>query len=355
MRHTPVCYIFTALIGLSAGQAALAADFPTDLRGGYAAQDWDDNPLVGFRAGIRYVYSKGGGSVTTGGTVIKGTSLAGDTSDFSDSAHSGELYLRIDDYSTNTYLKAVGGYSMALDADYSNTYGSGSTQAGKISSFKADFGYMPIEMGDDEGGLKLGGFVGYQYLQEAQQLGAANFTPIKTGSEISWTPGASNYFVPVDYAKHGLNINALRLGVTGEAKLGPFDVEAEIAAIPYAQISGVLGYHGFDKIVNGNLTTYKATASKFDGSGWGGEAELTLGYKINDNFSIRAGGRASYIEAKGDLAYGLADVTQPSDSNGDGRLDAAPVSGGTYNLVPEQIDALSMWRYGILAELSYSF
>ncbi|MCF4098030.1 hypothetical protein [Maritalea mediterranea] len=358
MRHAPVCYILTTLIGISAGQVASAADFPTDLRGGYTEQgwaEWDDNPLVGIRAGMRYSYSLGGGSVTTEGVTIGPTSIPGGTSEFSDVVHSGELYLRIDDYSTNTYLKAVGGYSMALSADYSNSYTSGTTDAGKVAHFKVDLGYMPIELGDDENGLKIGGFAGYQYMHEGQQLGAANFNPINSNADLSWVTDTENYFVPIDYAQHSLNVNAMRLGVNSEAKLGPFDIEAEFTAIPYAQISGVLGFHGFNAIDQGAYTTYKSTASQFDGSGWGGETELMLGYNINENFAIRAGGRASYLQASGDLVYGLADVTDPVDSDTDGIYETGPATGGTYYLVPEKIDALSMWRYGILAELTYSF
>ncbi len=113
MRATPVCYILSALIGLTAGQSALAADFPTDLRGGYNDQGWEDTPFegVGFTTGVRYWYSMGSQNVESFGESFTS----------SDTTHFGELYLRVDDDYTNSFVNLVGGYSALINGTYSNS------------------------------------------------------------------------------------------------------------------------------------------------------------------------------------------------------------------------------------------
>ena len=347
--------LFVSVAALAVASPAISADldFPDDIRGTY--NDWDapQDPLMGFDAGLRYMYSMGGTSLNTSGNATLGVpASSGSTSDTTQFA---EAFLRLNDHVTDTYLHAYGGYSMFLDTSYDNSGTPGSTTLGKIAYAVADFGYLPFKLGSDETGAAFGGFLGYQYINDAPTIGGANYSPITDNSSISWTTGTSSYFVPVAHADHTLNINALRIGTAAKAKFGAFDLTAEVAAIPYASITGVLGGHTFNPIDRGGHVTYKATESKFEGNAFGAAADAMIGYNITDNMAVRFGGRATYLRGQGNLVYGLADVTKPVDTDSDGTYDIAPTTGGTYYLTPERIDALSLWRYGLLAELKVSF
>ncbi|MGJ8528374.1 hypothetical protein [Maritalea sp.] len=349
--------VVVSVVALVSASPALAADldYPTEMRGSY--NDWDApaDPLMEFEAGLRYHYSRGGSSISTQGITSSGLTVPATSGSTSDTTQFGEVFLRLNDLATDTYLHAYGGYSIHLDANYDNGVTSGNTTLGRMAYAVADFGYLPVKLGSDDMGAAFGGFVGYQYLNDAPTIGGADFSPIKDNSSISWTTGTKSYFLPVDHADHSLNINALRLGVSTKATAGKFDLTAEFAAIPYASVTGVLGGHSFGAIKRGAYTTYKATESKFNGSAWGAAADVMVGYNVTDNVAFRVGGRATYLRGQGNLVYGLADVTEPVDTNSDGTYDIGPSTGGTYYLTPERIDALSLWRYGLLAELKVQF
>ncbi|AVX05039.1 hypothetical protein MXMO3_02527 [Maritalea myrionectae] len=291
MRHTSVCYILSALVGLTAGQSALAADFPSDLRGGYTEQGWEDSQ-VGFEAGLRYGYMLGRIRVE-GVDAGPGDPITGTTAGLDDASHIGEAHLRIDDHSTNSYLKAYGGYSVALNSDYFSVFDAGSSNLGKLAYFTADFGYAPAVTNAENSGAKLSGLIGYQYMHEGHDIDEASVS-----------------------APTGINIHALRLGVNAAANLDRFSIEADIAAIPYAMVNGEMGVSGAGVPV------------RFDGIGWGASADIMADYKFTESFSAGLGARATYIRSRGDLSYVTTDAT---------------------------VESLSLWRYGILAELSYSF
>ncbi len=351
--------VVVSVVALVSASAALGADldYPTEMRGSY--NDWDApaDPLIEFSAGLRYMYSMGGTNVNTSGYNSSKYSVAAANSTTSDTTHYVEGFLRLDDLATDTFLSAFGGYSIHMDTGYSNQLNAnGQTTLGRAAYAVVDFGYLPVQLGSDDTGLKLGGIIGYQYINDAPTIGGSNYNPISGTADIGWSTGSSGYSVPVNHADHSLNINALRLGVAGKAKLGPFDIIADVAAIPYASVTGVLGAHSFSPVNNGSYTTYKATESKLNGSAWGASTDIMLGYNVTDNMAIRFGGRATYLRGKGDLTYGLADVSHPEDSDPlSPGYEIGPSSGGTYYLTPERIDSLSLWRYGLLAEISVKF
>lgn len=292
MRHTPVCYILTALMGLTAGQSALAADFPSDLRGGYNDQGWDDESLVRIEAGLRYGYMVGRVRVE-GIDAGPGEPITGTTAGLNDESHIGEAHLRIDDFSTNSYFKAYGGYSIALNSDYFSAFDNGTSNLGKLAYFTSDLGYAPAVINAGEGNAKLSGFIGYQYMHE--------------GHDIDETAVSD---------PTGINIHALRLGVNAKATFDRFSIEADLAAIPYALVSGEMGVSGLGEPVN------------YDGVAWGASADLMADYSITEAISAGVGARATYLQSRGEMSYGTTNAT---------------------------VESLSLWRYGILAELSYSF
>lgn len=351
--------VMVSVAAMVAASPSLSADwnYDTDMRGSYNSWDEPETPLMDFEAGLRYMYSQGGTAVSAAGNPNPKLNIPASSASTSDTTHFGELFLRVNDHVTDTYLHAYGGYSIYLDASYSNNLAaSGQTNVGRMAYAVTDFGYMPLKLGSDETGVALGGFVGYQYINDAPTVGGGEFNPIKDASGISWTSGDADYFTVVDHADHNLNVNALRLGVAAKAKAGQFDLSAELAAIPYASITGVLGSHTFNRIDNGSYWTHKATESKFEGAAWGGALDASVGYNITENFAVRLGGRATYLRGQGNLVYGLADVTKPYDSaDADPDIDVGPTTGGTYYITPERIDALSLWRYGLLAEIAVKF
>lgn len=350
--------LMVSVAALGCASQALAADLDyPEMRGSYNSWDQSMEPEMEFRAGLRYMYSVGATSVTAAGNSNPKLNLPASSATTNDTTHFAEAYLRLDDLVTDTYLSAHGGYSMLLDASYSNSLAAnGQTSIGNIAYAVADFGYMPIKLGADDAGVTFGGFAGYQYINDAPTVGGGEFNPIQSDSDLGWTSGDADYFSPVDHADHNLNVNALRIGVAAKAKAGDFDFSAEVAAIPYASITGVMGSHTFNRVDNGSYWTHKATESKFEGSAWGGAVDAMMGYNITENFAVRVGGRATYLQGQGNLVYGLADVTKPYDStDADPDIDVGPSTGGTYYITPERLEALSLWRYGILAEIAVKF
>lgn len=347
MRHTSVCYILSALVGLTVGQSALAADFPSDLRGGYTEQGWEDSSFegVGLTTGVRYWYAKGGQNVESFGESFTSN----------DTTHFGELYLRVDDDYTKSFVNLVGGYSALINGTYSNS-ADGVTDAaitdGKVAYFMGDFGYMPIhfEDGDNSGGLGL--IAGYQYWNDSPDMGRGNFATIDSAADVSWDVGTGEPIYGGDSTVNNLDVNALRLGVVGEADMGAFHISAEAAAIPYAQVNGTLAAR---IVPTTDFGTYQVTQSgptEFSGNGYGGTAQVMVGTSF-DNWNFNVGGRAWYLEARGEARYEVATVTDGVDSEPDGTYE----TDGTVALqnYVTDLQAFSMWRYGILAELSYSF
>jgi hypothetical protein len=73
-----------------------------------------------------------------------------------------------------------------------------------------------------------------------------------------------------------------------------------------------------------------------------------------ENITVRLGGRAWYLQGTVDATYTAAQIGNPTDGpDVDPDLDQAPifVNGGFI----ETNNPFSMLRYGLLAELTYSF
>ena len=115
---TSVVALCAALLATS---AATAADYDNwgdagsrGFREGYATApaDWsglgDNDDPIAIEFGVRYWYSWGTQELSSAGASVTST----------DTAHIGELHLRIDDHSTNVYAKALAGYSMKLDGTF---------------------------------------------------------------------------------------------------------------------------------------------------------------------------------------------------------------------------------------------
>jgi len=335
-----------AFSAIGAAFPALAADYGYDnsFRPAYP-DDWqpiaDEEPL-GFEFGLRYWYSWGEDKWSVGGDDFNST----------DRTQTGELHLRIDDYTTQSYVKGLAGYSMVINGEYDNPLGSGSITDGRVGYAGADFGWSPFGWAPGNNGIF--GLVGYQYWNESPNMGRANFTTAETSSDVGWTTGSPTFTLPFDSQPDNIDIHALRLGISGKAELSDmFDISAEVAAVPYAWVNGTLGAAGVDPVFSPGATTYQSSPVSVNGFGYGAMGELMLGIHPMENMAIRVGGRAWYLQGQVDASFNTATVTDPIDTDGDGTLDGAPsVSQQGY---VSTSNPFSLFRYGLLAELTYKF
>jgi hypothetical protein len=264
-----------ATLALITAAPTLAADF-RGLRPAYPTswETGEDNPLR-FEAGMRYWMSWGG----------QEAAIAGQGLSVNDQTHILELHTRIDDLSTQSYVKTLAG--LGVDTRGSYTFGSTSNNIGGDSAIGyvgADFGWML--MGEMENGVAAGPLVGYHYWKDAPDIGRGNYiTALAPDGSIA---GGNS-------SKDDLDIHALRLGVSAAANLdNGFNLQAELAAIPYAHVTGVLGPHS---IIEPGF--YKSSPTSLTGHGYGVMGELMAGFSPTENLTIRLGGRAWYLQ--GDL------------------------------------------------------
>lgn len=354
------------LIAASTGLPAFAADMGESWNGGmefrtgyqtYEPKDWtalgEEGDGIHLETGLRYWYSMGSQSVDDG--------------EATSTAHTGEAFLRVEDDATATYAQGMAGYSMAVTGEYDDGgLGGGSIGDGTIAYAGADFGWSAFNDGHGNG---FGGLVGYQYWLEAPDTGRTNFTTLSAGDTVTYNPITGQTLIPGDSAPNHVDIHAIRLGLQGKANFDNFiDVRAELAAVPYAQVSGVVGVddpqfstavysdptqfpYGFE---NGNISGMRASETSLDGWGYGAMAEAFVGIHPTENLTFRLGGRAWYVQGTADTTYNYVQITDPQDSGDiDPDYDVAPIV--TEGGVIETNTPFSFFRYGLLAELTYSF
>ncbi|MGN6487623.1 MAG: hypothetical protein ACTHLT_07355 [Devosia sp.] len=353
------------LIAASLSLPAAAADMGEGWDGGmefrtgyqtYEPKDWttlgEDDDGIHIETGLRYWYSMG--------------SLGVDGGEATSTAHTGEAFLRIEDDATATYAQGMAGYSMAVTGEFNDGgLGGGDIGDGTIAYAGADFGWNAFNDGQGNG---IGGLVGYQYWLEAPDTGRTNFTTLSDGDSVTYDPVSGQTFIPGDSAPNHVDIHAIRLGLQGKANFNNFiDVRAELAAVPYAKVNGVVGVddpefstavyggpaqfpYGFE---NGNISAMRSSETSLDGWGYGAMAEAFVGVHPTENLTFRLGGRAWYVQGMADTTYTRVEITDPSNTDADPEYEGDPVvhEGG----VIETNAPFSFLRYGVLAELTYSF
>jgi len=325
---------------------ALAADFSSifgsdsDMRSGFSADDDWANTDVGdpltFELGLRYWYSWGAQNFNVDTGSLKD----------SDTTQSVEAHFRVDDASTRTYAKALGGLSFKTEGTATNTslLGMTTTSAvtdGHIAYAGGDVGYSWL--GDTKSGATLGPFAGYMYWNDSPDLGRANFTTGTSTNDFSWN--GFSVTGPGNSVEDGVEINALRLGFSGKANLGSmFDVSGELAAVPYANISGVLGAFSVPTVVSGTDAIIQSSPVSINGWGYGAMGEVMFGMHPTSNLTFRLGGRAWYLQGTADTTFNTITVTNDN----------------THTVVGSQAyiqtsNPWSLFRYGALAEMTYNF
>ena len=362
------------LIVASTGLPALAADYgedpgaDMDFRSSYQSyepKDWNDLGEQGdgihIETGLRYWYSMGSQSFqeTSEGTF-----------ETSDTAHSGEAFLKIEDDATATYGKAWLGYAGAVSGDFTNPNTSGDIIDGKIGYAGVDFGY---NMFNDGNGTGAGGFIGYNYWNNSPRAARTNFATAETAADIPYSEDTGEWSLPGDSKDDMIDYHMLRLGLSGQAKFGNFfDLSAEIAAVPYAKLHGILGGHDagfgndlgpFSGCALGDPCpsyTFKGSETSINGWGYGGMAEIMAGFHPTENLTLRLGGRAWYIQGTADATWREITVIPPIEQPPTGNppappdpLYSAPSMGSAHIISTE--NPFSAFRYGLLAEITYAF
>lgn len=350
----------TSLVVLAAalGSSAYAADWnesPEEIyRDAYSIEpkDWnemgDETDGIHIETGLRYWYSMGSQTFQAVGSSFENT----------DTSHIVELHLRVDDDGTRTYAKGWAGYSAAISGSYSDDYnGVGDITDGKIAYGGADFGWNTFGDGNGSG---AGVFAGYQYWNDSPRTTRSSFTTATSSGEVSYDSDTGQVFLPWDSVDNNIDVHMLRLGVSGKATLadGLFDISGEVAAVPYATISGVIGGAGLDPELLtplGNYSFVKSSATSIDGSGYGAMGELMLGMHPVENVTFRVGGRAWYLQGTADNTFSAITLTDPSDSDaGEAPNYDTPPTVTNQNYI-ELAQPFSLFRYGLLAELTYAF
>lgn len=343
-----------AALGAVLASPALAADYMEgwpEFRGGHDyldPKDWtelgDPNDTVSFEAGLRYYYSRGSQNFT----------ISGGNATTSDETHAVEAYGRIDDYLTRTYGEAIAAYAFSMRGTFDSGNGvTGAISDGRMAHIGAEVGWYAL--GDNNGGA--GPLVGYLYWNDSPRSDRINFTTATSGAGLAYDPATGQIFFTGNSSDTNIDIHAVKLGVAGRAELGDMiDITAEASAIPYAYLSGVLGNHAVAAGVTplGNPNFVKTSQTSATGWGYGAMGELMVGITPHENVAVRIGGRAMYLTGTYDATYTAAQIGDPQDINpADGTYDTAPIFVNQGYI--ETRNPFSLFRYGLLAEVSYRF
>lgn len=326
-----------ALLVMCATVPVLAADYP-DLRPAYP-DSWatsEDDPLR-FESGIRYWYSIGGQEHSIG--------TFSETMETKTS--SGEVFVRIEDQSTQTFVEAVGGYGIAHSGSYSTNGGVNlELPAARLGYVGADFGWLP--WGTEAGGL---GFVaGYQYTNDSPDTGRANFTTADSSADVSFSPATGAWGLPGDSQVNDFTVHALKLGFAGKIDAGQFDVIGEAAATPYANITGTYGAFAMP----GQTPTFRqASAATVSGYGYGASGKLMFGFHPTENLTVRIGGRASYLQGQYNATFDSATIVPPVSNGAVPPVYSAPILSKQSYVIDN--NPFKMFRYGGLLEVAGRF
>lgn len=309
MVRPQIGVLASCLLLAASSQSVIAADYPDSLRGSYECCDTGQyEESIGFEAGLRYVYSRGKHDL----------GLAGASYSVEDTSHILEGVLRIDDYSTSTFVKARAGYAMAVNSNYATPATGNATtssSAGTVAYAGIDLAYTPL--------AGFGGLVGYEYMNESPDMGRVSYATASGG----------------DSDVNALGIHALKLGVVGSGEAGPFSIDGEAALVPYASLSGTYGGFSVANFPVGVTTYQQGSAGDISGSLYGASGELTVGYAPTDNLKLNFGGRVSYLTGSGTVSFTAREVGNPSNAQ-------------SYIA---NTNALSFLRYGVFGGISGTF
>lgn len=212
---------------------------------------------------------------------------------------------------------------------------------------------MPIAGGDANSSFGLGGLAGVQFWNNSPDMDRGNYAAVSSPADVTWSTVTGDPSFGFASAENNIDIWALRLGVSGQVQLGPFDISGEIAAIPYARVTGTLGADALWSAGCGvGCNVYKASETTIEGAGYGASAELMVGASL-DTWSFRAGARAWYLLTDGEVRYAGAAITDGTDN--DANPDFETPGTVTMQSYVEDTTNFSQFRGGLFAEISNAF
>jgi hypothetical protein len=360
----------TSIFALAAAIGpAIAADWgksPGDIyREAYSIEpyEWsemgDQNDGIHIETGLRYWYSMGSQSYERGSDAFEA----------SDTAHTVEVHLRIEEDATSTYAKAWAGYSAAINGDYEDPYSSGEVIDGQLGYAGADFGWNALSDGKSNG---AGVFLGYNYWNNSPRTSRENYATATSVEDLGANLETGTWSMPGNSEDDRIELHMLRLGLSGKAEVNElFDISGEVAAVPFATINGQFGgdvgsgygpgpFPGCDIGDPCSAYTFKGSTTAIEGWGYGGMAELMAGFHPTENITLRLGGRAWYVQGTYDATYREVTVIPPVELPYEGDPPAPqnprydePVL--TQAELIETENPFAVFRYGLLAELTYRF
>ncbi|MBO0662738.1 outer membrane beta-barrel protein [Jiella sp. MQZ9-1] len=281
-----------------------------------APSDWS------FEGGIRYWYSSGRFRKDLAATSSSSTSLISRLTYDKLTAHSGELYGRVDS-PWDVFLKGnvglgkiVGGhmndedwglFTAAPFTSYSNT--DSSLTNTHLNYATVDLGYDFLHGGD----YKVGAFVGYNRVHEKYE--ADDCAQIASPSSGICSPSISGTRVITETDTW----NSLRLGVSTDVWLSDrIRLTGDAAYLPYVHFKGVDNHWLRNLVIDES------------GHGRGAQLEAMMSYYVTPNWSIGVGGR-----------YWTMRTTSGSD-----KFNGTPTN---------RDDTFRYQRYGLLLQTAYKF
>jgi len=237
--------------------------------------------------GGRTWYSSGHFQKDLGGTVNQDQqNLLVSRLTYDTTSASGELYGRIDNNSSNLFLKGFIGGGSHLSGNMHDedwvVFGATVPYSNTLSSpVKGDLAYATLDLGYalfHGPNAKVGGFVGYNYFREN-----------KSAYGCAQIANARSDCVPAIPASIlGITENdrwdSFRLGLNGVVTLmDRLTLTADAAYLPYVSFTGTDNH-----LLRSNVPS---TISPETGIGKGVQLEAILAYQLNRSFSVGAGGR----------------------------------------------------------------
>lgn len=327
-----------ATLVLCTTASAFSADYPI-LRPSYEpGWEVDSEESLRFEAGLRYWYA----------WSKHEHELPGRSESIDSTSHVGEAFARVEDDYTRSYVEAYGGYGIAHDGTYNINGGSNlDLPAVRLGYVGADFAWLAF--GNEAGGV--GPVVGYQYTNDSPDTGRFNFTTAQSSSDIAWSSSTGEWSVGGNSEVNNFDIHGLKLGLAGKVDAGAFDISGEVTSTPYAWVNGTYGAYGLRPGGENDLIQ-QASVTSINGFGYGVGGKAMIGFNPTDNFTVRVGGRASYLQGAYNATFDEAVITPPA-LNADGTEYTAPTLARQKYVLED--NPFSMLRYGLLLEVAGRF
>jgi len=164
--------------------------------------------------------------------------------------------------------------------------------------------YATVDIGHnfvDNGSVRAGAFIGYNYLDE--DFKAFGCTQTAGGTSCVPTVDAAT-----DLIDQSNTWQALRIGISGRADFdNRLSLSGDAAILPFVSLSGADTHH---------LRPDLLAPVPEDGKGWGAQLQAMLDYRVNDQLSVGIGGRYWHMQTHGSAHFEAAaadGVPQPLD------------------------------------------